>query len=172
MTLPGAMLFGLGAGSCRIGQKCRLPGVCIVAASGWLVQFARRFAQEGAGWFLFVCDRAALGCQFLVIAVINRLFAVDRARGGAVWCQVGTMWVRCGCNVGAHNFAMCAPEIVPEECVESAGWWCRVTERSRSDGYADSRLAAVVSGQVERARAIAAGRALASHRQKKGFFFP
>ena len=61
MAFPGALLFGLGVGSCYAGRKCRLPGVRVVATAGWLAQFARRFAQDGAGWLLFVCDRAAHG---------------------------------------------------------------------------------------------------------------
>ena len=80
---------------------------------------------------------------FLVSRGMYILFAVRSDRGGAVWRPRGGQG---GANVGAVDLPVFAPEGAPEECGESAGWWCRVSERSRSDGYADSRLAAVVSG--------------------------
>ena len=101
MAFLGALLFGLGAGSCCVGQKCRLLGVCIVAVSGWLAQFGGGLRRVVQGSFCFVCDQAALGWCFLVADVINILFAISLARAGAAGAvrrpRGANMWCQCGC---------------------------------------------------------------------------
>ena len=46
-------------------------------------------------------DRAARGCEFFVNGVAKRLFAIDRARVGAVWRQREANVVP---MLGAHEF--------------------------------------------------------------------
>ena len=73
------------------------------------------FAQDSAVWFFWCMSSLHVGVSFwLSVMYIDylRLFTVDRARGGAVWRPRGG---QCGANVGALDFAVCAPEGVPEE---------------------------------------------------------
>ena len=65
MALLGAMQLVLGAGLCLVGWKCRLAGVCIVAATGWLAQLDGGLRRITQGDFCWCVTGLRVGASFL-----------------------------------------------------------------------------------------------------------
>ena len=135
--MGGAFGRGFDPGSCAIGWAMaegarRIPEACGVIVVGRVVFLVResRFLRVGCG---------------------AGTVAVPWGRGGAEVCLRGAHVVPL---LGALNFAGSAPQDELGGRDSGASFWCRVSTRSRSGRYADSRLAAVVSMSIRRARVV------------------
>ena len=98
MAFPGALLFGLGVGSCYVGRKCRLSGVCVVATTVWLAQLAgvlRRITQVDFCWCMSGGYVGVSICLSVVcIEYLPSIGPVVVQCGARVEASVVPLWVR------------------------------------------------------------------------------
>ena len=123
MALSGALLFGLGAGSCYVGRKCSLAGVRVVATTGMFAQWSgglRRMAQVCFDWCMTV-RHARVSCWLSVVCIYYLPFdrAVVVQCGARVEAGVVPMWCGGFANVCANVVPMwchCGSDVVPMWC--------------------------------------------------------